>query len=249
MQAIGCRAHGGGLLARPGNAVVHHKAVQRPVRPTARRHTVQAAAQGGQPQPNPSRRAALLKNTLGLLAAAGMVGDAQVGPGGARQPLPLRRRLLPPAALPHDSLIQPLKGATACAVSLQAAAAVEAATAAAADAAAAGDACTTPAGLALPLLGGAALGAAASAAALSGSSKQAQEQAEQALASAQAAAQEQGQEAQRRMDQLAADMAALQQQLSRQAQVGGAGCGWWSVNSSRSRPGAASKLGVALHSR
>ena len=179
------------------------------------------------PQEPPSRRL-ILKNTLQLLAAAGLVS---VSGEQVRNLLPL----LPPQP--------PLRATTTChhgvawlidcpsppsspASSLQAAQAAEAA---AVDA----PPCTAAAGpsdLALPLLGGAALGAAAAAAALgsTGDAEAASLKAELVAAeeAQQRTLQEQQREAQGRLDELREEAAALQdkqqlllQQSSRKAQA------------------------------
>lgn len=94
-------------------------------------------------------------------------------------------------------------------------------------ASAAADVAASPAGLALPLLGGAALGAAGAAAALSGGKKAAEEAAAAAVAEAKAAAEDAAREQRRQADRLRGEATAaaerekgLQAQLSRASQVG-----------------------------
>lgn len=197
-----------------------------------------AGAEGGERTPEPpSSRRAILKGTLQLLAASGMLGSAQVrgaGLHGRRLPpppplLPVQASAqlvaLPSIILPHHH--EPITNSSP---PLQAAAAVDLAAAAEGAVAAAGDA-SAATGLALPALGGAVVGAAAAAAALSGGSKAAEERAAEALAAAKAEADEASREAQRRLEGVRSEVQALQGKqreleasASRKAQVRLVGC-------------------------
>lgn len=196
-----------------------------------------AAPEGSSSAQDPASRRAILTGTFKLLAAAGLVAGEQVRPSCTcrRAGAALARRLnvqCTNSGHPSDCWVATaLSNLTLSRVFLQATAAATAATAAAAETAAtAADAaaCTgAAADLALPALGGAALGAAASAALFS--SKSAAERAglEEAAAAASAAAAVAAEEQQQRLSALAAELAAvqeaqkqLQQQMGSKALVG-----------------------------